>query len=348
MEDSGSLATGSYNITTDNLTFGLASASNVWIRVANLSDAGLSNSSISSISGISGLLSAEVVQSIDGTYYGLNISNTSSSASVAPGLYYNSSNISGYSTSSLGIGRYDDSVWHFHPSSVDSSRSSVTSGAISSFSYFFPIIFSAQASGGSSARETPVLDTTFNCSSGEIAVAAMSGSSPVSGLDIRLLRTTMVTQLVDEAKTDSQGRAVFKIGNDGEYFIRSSSTSKYNSAESGPFELELCLNPAVVEEPEEPLLEVDAPEVISPEDDGGAEQGEAGEVPLQPADDEPGVSDELPAPENESADVPAPGAFASTLPPASEPEQDFGGLLVLGVVLAVLLGIAYYFLTRGK
>ena len=223
LTDGGALSTGDYDAITDNLTFGV-SASNVSILVLNLSDMGISNTSISSISGVYGLNSSKVVQSAQGNYYGLLVFNESPSISFTPRLYYNSSDIIGYSIVDLGIGRYD-SNWSYASSSVDQDLFSIIPHtSFLSGGFFAPLIYSIvhfPSSGHGTARKTPRLEAAFNCSDGSLEISATRSGAPIPGMLISLFHSDTVRDFASGQMTDENGVAAFTINTDGRYEVQS-------------------------------------------------------------------------------------------------------------------------------
>jgi hypothetical protein len=79
---------------------------------------------------------------------------------------------------------------------------------------------------------------SFNCSSGQLVVSAISSGNGVSGLTVKLFNTWNYDYT--QAKTDSNGDAVFTVSASGKYEAYTSTTNKYFPYHSDPFELDLC------------------------------------------------------------------------------------------------------------
>ena len=273
------LSTGSYKIITPYLEFGLNSTSNVTIDLANLS----SHRTVTSISGKT-ISSAKLVQSSLGYVYGLNVTNTSTSALFSPKFYYNSSDLSGYSANYLGIGESSNlsNAWTFRSGTV--SGNSIYKYGLSSFSYFIPLVYlyTQPSSDDDSATHTVELTYLFDCSSGELTATVMDGSSAVSSAEVRLLELSPYFHSTS-IDSDSDGEAVFTVTEDGTYKLLASKNNYQFDGSPVTFSLELCSEESPTE-----------PEVVPDE----------GTPSTPPTEPEVNTSDETQPPEvNTGSDV---------------------------------------------
>ncbi len=245
----GTINSNGYNITTDQLTFQLGSSSNVSIKVVNLSAiTGLT--AVDSISGLS-TTSRKLVQTVHGNYYGLNVTNTTNSANLTANFYYNTSDISGYSTSYLGIGSTSSgSTWSYYSSSASGSLVSSSSGA-TSFSYFgilayVPTPVTIPSSSSDSTTEvTP--SSSFDCTTKTLTVTV---STKVNGGTIKLVDKTIPFQSTVTSKV-SNGKATFTISESGTYkIIEGSLPSGYSLTAK-----EIVIDLTACESGEEPIVE---------------------------------------------------------------------------------------------
>ncbi|MDD5023426.1 MAG: hypothetical protein PHU63_04620, partial [Candidatus ainarchaeum sp.] len=181
--ENSTLRTGSFDIITENLSFGLRLASNVSIKVVDL-DVGIN------LTGI--------IQSSEGNYYGLNVTNTSSTAVLHPRLFYNASNVSdGYVA---GLGKYNDTEWSLIEPSYVGTLDGVpfVRGIASEFSCFAPMEYISSStppdSSSTPSTKTPTLEKySFNCLTGEIQIKASYLENPIYDLGITLSGTKKYT-----------------------------------------------------------------------------------------------------------------------------------------------------------
>jgi len=239
------ISTGDYNISTDYLNFAIVNATNVSIQVVNLTLSVLDTTAITSITGVSDVRTAKLVQSAQGNYYGLNVTNTTSDASFQGKLYFNNSDTTGYSISYLGIGKYRSTDgWRHQTATVNSNLGSITaSSTVTSFGYFAPLIYTLNEvdTQTDSNKKTLSIGYEFDCSNGKLKIALTHGDTNVSNVIVRLFRQTMpFRELVGGKTTDGTGKAIFDISENGFYEIETVASGSYRTATLGLFELTLC------------------------------------------------------------------------------------------------------------
>ena len=239
------LSTGDYNISTDYLDFAIVNATNVSIRTVNLTSSVINTTAVNSITDVSDLRAAKIVQSAQGDYYGLNVTNTTESASFQAKMYFNNSDTTGYSVLYLGIGRYDSTDgWRYQSAAIDFSLGSITaSGAVTSFSYFAPLIYALEeANPGTDAnKKTPLINYEFNCSDGKLEIELTHDDTNISNVIVQLFRhATPFRELIGKKTTDGTGKATFDINENGFYEIETVASGSYRMATLGLFELTLC------------------------------------------------------------------------------------------------------------
>ena len=230
------------NFTTSYGTIFFDNATNVTIKLMNLSDSGASSTGCSGFTGTCTLLttSTNVV----------NISNASATGTIILGMYYDTS--SSPTSSNLYIGKYvtANSGWQqVGQTAVDTANGTVRYGAITSFSTFGIVTFVASASTPSSDGTTVKsleIDYDFTCSDGSLEV------STTKGAEVSLVELSPTYITLEKKEADSDGKALFTITEDGTYKIRATK-SGYRSEDKDNLEFNLC-----EEETPEPELECTA------------------------------------------------------------------------------------------
>ncbi|MBN2121518.1 right-handed parallel beta-helix repeat-containing protein [Candidatus Micrarchaeota archaeon] len=209
---------------------------------------------------------------------------------------------------------------------------------------------SSSSDDGGSDYSAPRLSYSFDCGSGKLRVYARDSGEYVSGLGICLWKEgDAYSKKLSCVETGSGGYALFVVEEDGGYFVESSRTSRYLSAEISGIRLELC-EPGEVGE--ETVVLGDYPDGESWE----SEEGEAGDespsgevdgaggVPVQPGEISEGneaiVQEEVGGEE---------GAAASAQEQADESGGgDAGSLVLLILLLAGVGGVVYFKMKKGK
>ncbi len=231
----GTVATNSYDITTEYMPFAFTRAMNVSIQVVNLTAYPGTSVSLPGVVTTGATTTAKAVQTIWGNYYGLNVTVENPGNSISLTLYYNTSDISGsYSTSRLGIGNSSvGNTWGYRAATV--SGSSVTVSGITStngsgttsFGYLALIAYYftyPTVPSGSSAITYITPTTSFDCKTGVLTVTL---SSSVNGGTVKLLDKTNFQAPVIAKVED--GKAVFTISKSGTYkIVEESFSSDYD------------------------------------------------------------------------------------------------------------------------
>ncbi|MFA5050057.1 MAG: right-handed parallel beta-helix repeat-containing protein, partial [Candidatus Micrarchaeia archaeon] len=191
--DNSTINTGSYYITTDYFRFGLGETTDVSVQLVNLSN--ISDEDYTTMSTLSGVTAAykKVVQSLQNNYYGLNVTNTSGSASFSPKLYYNDSDISfPYSNTYAGLGATSTlGAWTYYSPTTSVAGESVayTGLSITAAAYFASIVYAPPVSSSTSSKSkgTIILTYELTCKDGTVSVYAKEASEELSGVKIILL-----------------------------------------------------------------------------------------------------------------------------------------------------------------
>lgn len=115
----------------------------------------------------------------------------------------------------------------------------------SSGTYLFQTTGSTGTGGSSGTSNTELsLSKDFGCETGALKVLAEQGSSPIPGLGITLLDSSLAKY--DYQTTNSYGIALFKILQSGTYSLRSDPISG-QTLEINSFSLKLCKNNTTIE-----------------------------------------------------------------------------------------------------
>src|SRR3989338_7590030 len=229
------------NFTTSYGTIFFDNATNVTIKLMNISDSGASSTGCSVFTGTCTLLTLSNNL--------VNISNASATGTIILGMYYNTS--TSPTSSNVYIGKYvtANSGWNqVGQTAVDTANGTVRYGAITSFSTFGIVNFVA-APPPPPSDDTGVksleIDYDFTCSDGSLEV------STTSGADVSLVELSPAYIQLEKKEADSDGKALFTITEDGTYKIRATK-SGYRSEDKDNLEFSLCEEgtPEDEEEPE--------------------------------------------------------------------------------------------------
>jgi hypothetical protein len=279
---SGNFSTGNYNLTTEHITFAVTNLTNLSVKSVNLTALGYSTT-LTSVGNTSSTTDQKhlMATTSGSNYYGLNVSNLSSSASAKMDLtfYYLSSEIGVGDVASFGSNTTTNSWTAFYPNrwtqtwgntalSIYSANLTVPYTGTSTL--LTPIKYRYQAAGGSAttssttSKSTVSLSKTFDCATGKLVVTVESGGA-VSGLTVKLFNTADYS--VVSGTSNSEGKVTFTISKTGTYQLEAEATTAYLATSISDFGLTLC--PATTETPEvtTPVTtpETTTPEVIVPE-----------------------------------------------------------------------------------
>ena len=253
------ISTNGYNITTSNMTFALNTTANVSIKSVDLNALGLTtvttitdNATSSEIS----IDSAKIVQNSHGNYYGLNVTNTSASATFTPKLYYNNSDLGSYSSAYLGMGESSTAgSWTYYtPTTLNETEYSIYETGLASFSYFAPLVYTSAspsittASSGLSTYDVAV-SHVFNCTTGSVDITVLSRGVAAVGVPVTFTDFTNP----QSGTTDSEGKVSFTISRSGEYVLFTRAISHYRPSKSD-FTFILCPT-ELIPEPVPPVVE---------------------------------------------------------------------------------------------
>jgi len=205
------------NFTSENLTIFFHNAINVSIKFMTNNSAGAVNSLCSS----SDPESCNLVN-FNGFNTILNISNTSGSATIDLGIYFNVSEFNDtIERTTVKIGKYNNGWLEVGRTVYDGTIGSVRLDGITSFSLFGAVAFKTKPNPVSTDASSSSSSTTVSYSQTEnsVEIVADSEGNPVSNVVVRVILDTPYGGVVEEKTTDENGKVAFDLSKKGSYKI---------------------------------------------------------------------------------------------------------------------------------
>ena len=205
------------NFTSENLTIFFHNAINVSIKFMTNNSAGAVNSLCSS----SDPESCNLVN-FNGFNTILNISNTSGSATIDLGIYFNVSEFNDtIERTTVKIGKYNNGWLEVGRTVYDGTIGSVRLDGITSFSLFGAVAFKTKPNPVSTDASSSSSSTTVSYSQTEnsVEIVADSEGNPVSNVVVRVILDTPYGGVVEEKTTDENGKVAFDLSQKGSYKI---------------------------------------------------------------------------------------------------------------------------------